>query len=70
MKRIKNPVKDWDVPEPVFSPTLLEPKTAFLMKYVLQCGLLTKEEDVHTHCHSATVAKQLALIDRYTTTSL
>ena len=64
MKRVKNPVTDWEVPEPVFSPALLEPKSAFLMKYILQCGLLGMEE-VQTHCQSESVVNQLALIDRY-----
>ena len=65
MKRVKNPITDWEVPDPVFSPALLEPKTAFLMKYVLQCGLVSSVEQVQTHCQSEEVAKQLDLIDRY-----
>ena len=65
MKRVKNPVTDWEVPEPVFSPALLEPKSSFLMKYILQCGLLGKEEELQTHCQSESVVNQLALIDRY-----
>ena len=64
MKRVKNHIKDWEVPEAVFSPALLEPKTAFLLKYVLQCGLISELEKVKENCHSRAVAKQLDLIDR------
>ena len=64
MKRVKTPITDWEVPDPVFSPALLEPKTAFLMKYVLQCGLVPSIEEVQSHCQSEAVARQLELLDR------
>ena len=64
MKRVKTPITDWEVPDPVFSPALLEPKTAFLMKYFLQCGLLPNVEEIQSHCQSEEVAKQLGLLDR------